>query len=69
MTLKGFPGGSVVKNQPAKAGHMALTPGSVRTPEEEKRNPLPYPSLGNHMDRAAWQGYILWDHRSLNNNK
>ena len=68
MTLRGFPGGSVVKNLPAKAGHMGLTPGSGRDTGEENRNPLPYSCLGNPMDRGAWQGYILWDHKSLNNN-
>ena len=39
MKEMGFPGGSVLKNPPAKAGvsgDMGLIPGSVRTPGERK---------------------------------
>ena len=32
MTHTGFPGGSVVKNPPAKAGNIDLTPGLGRSP-------------------------------------
>ena len=39
-TLKGFLGGSVVKNLPANAGDMGSIPGSARSPGEENRNPL-----------------------------
>ena len=38
----GFPGGSVVKNLPAKAGDMGSIPGSGRSPEEGNGNPLQY---------------------------
>ena len=52
----GFPGGSVVKNPPANAGHTASIPGSERPSGEGNGNPLQYSSLGNSMDRGALQG-------------
>ena len=36
----GLPGGSVVKNPPADAGDVGLTPGSERSPGEGNGNPL-----------------------------
>ena len=36
----GFPGGSMVKNPPAKAGDAGLIPGSGRSPEEGNGHPL-----------------------------
>ena len=53
-TLKGFPGGSVVKNPPAKAGDSGSIPGSGSSPGEGNANPLQYPCLRNPMDRGAW---------------
>ena len=53
MTV-GFPGGLVVKNLPAHAGDVSLTPGSERSPERGYGNPLWYSFLGNPMDRGAW---------------
>ena len=50
----GFPGGSVVKNTPANAGHMGLIPELGRFPEGENGNPLQYSCLGNTM-RGAWR--------------
>ena len=44
----GFPGGSVVKNQPANAGDVGLIPG------EGNGSPLRYSCLGNPTDRGAW---------------
>ena len=38
--MKGFPGGSVVKNLPAKAGDMGSMPGSGRSPIKGNGNPL-----------------------------
>ena len=49
----GFPGGSVVKNPPAKQSTRDLTPGSGRAPGEEIGNLLQYLCLGNPMDRGA----------------
>ena len=49
-----FPGGSVVKNLPAKAGAADLIPGWERSPEEGNGNPFQYSCLENPMDRGAW---------------
>ena len=51
----GFPGGPMVKNLPTNAGdsgHMSSIPGSGRSPEVGKGNPLQYSCLGNPMDTA-----------------
>ena len=50
----GFPGGLVVKNLPAKVGHMGLIPGWERSPGGENGNPLQYYCWENPMDRRAW---------------
>ena len=50
----GFPGDSVVKNPPANARDMGLSPGLGRYPGERNGNPLQYSCLGNSMDRGAW---------------
>ena len=52
--LKGFPGGSVVKNPPANAEDAGLIPGSGRYPGEGNGNPLQDSCLENSMDRGAW---------------
>ena len=44
-----FPGGSVVKNLPASVGHVALIPGSGRSPGGENSYLLQYSCLGNIM--------------------
>ena len=49
-----LPGGSVVKNPPAKQELAGLIPGSERSPAEGKGNPLQYSCLGNPIDRGAW---------------
>ena len=53
-----FPGGSVVKNLPAKAGDMDSIPELGRSPEEGNGNPLQYSCLGHPMDRKAWQATV-----------
>ena len=53
----GFPGGTVVKNLPAKAGDtrdMGLIPGLGRSPGEGNVNPLQYSCLENPTDGGAW---------------
>ena len=50
----GFPGGSVVKNLPAKAGDVSSIPGLGRSPGEGNGNPLQYSCLKNPMDTGAW---------------
>ena len=51
---QGFPGGSEVKNPPAKAGDTDLLPGLGRSPGEGNGNPFQYSCLENLMDRSAW---------------
>ena len=53
-----FPGGSVVKNLPAKAGAADLIPGWERSPEEGNGNPFQYSCLENPMDRETWRGTV-----------
>ena len=59
-----FPGGSVVKNLPAKARDMGSIPGSGRSPGEGNGNPLQYSCLGNPMDRGAWPATVHGGHKS-----
>ena len=54
----GFPGGSVVKNPPTNAREANSIPGSERSLGEGNGNPLQYTSLGNFMDRGAWQAIV-----------
>ena len=56
--IKGFPGGSVVKNLPANAEDTGLIPGAERSPGEENGNPLQYSCLGNPMDRGVWRAAV-----------
>ena len=60
-TAMGFPGGTVIKNPPAKAGDRAdacLIPGSGIPPGAGNGNPLQYSCLENAMDRGGWQGTV-----------
>ena len=53
----GFPGGTVVKNPPARAGDardMDSIPGWGRSPGVWNGNPLQYFWLENSMNRGAW---------------
>ena len=50
----GFPGGSVIKNTPANAGHKGSISSSGRSPGEGNGNPLQYCCLENPMDRGTW---------------
>ena len=54
----GFPGGSEVKNPPAKTGDRGLIPGLGRSLREGNGNPLQYSCLGNGMDRGAWWAIV-----------
>ena len=56
--IMSFPGGSVVKNLPANAGDAGSIPQSGRSPGEGNGNPLQYSSLGNPIDRGAWQASV-----------
>ena len=46
------------KNLPANAGDVGLIPGSGRLPGEGNGNPFQHSSLGNPMDRGAWQATV-----------
>jgi len=48
--MKGFTGGSVVKNPSANAGDSSLIPGAGRSPGKGNGNPLQYPCLENPMN-------------------
>ena len=51
--IMGFPGGSWVKNMPAKAGDADLILGSGRFAGVGDGNPLQYSCLENSMDIAS----------------
>ena len=48
----------MVKNLPANAGDVGLTPGLGKSAGEGNGNLLQYSCLGNPMDRGAWQATI-----------
>ena len=52
-SIRGFPGGSVLKNLPASAGVMSSIPMLGRSPRGGKGNLLQYFCLENPMDRGA----------------
>ena len=54
-TEMGFPGGSVVKNPPAR--DMGLIPVLGISPREGNGNPLQYSCLENPMDRGTSDGH------------
>ena len=58
----GFPGGSAVKNMPIMQkmhpGDAGSIPGSGRSPGEGNGNPFHYSSMGNPIDRVAWQATV-----------
>ena len=56
--MRSFPGGSVVKNLPAKAGDLSSIPGLGRSLGEGHGNSLQYSCLENSMDRGAWQATV-----------
>ena len=55
VLLKGFSGGSVVKNKPANAGDVHSISGLGRSPGGRNGNPLQYSCVENSMDRG-----VLW---------
>ena len=58
--LKGFLGGSVIKNLSANAGDAGLIPGLGRSLGEGNGNPFQYSCLGNPMNRGAWWATSPW---------
>ena len=62
------PGGSVVKNLPANAGHSGdrgSIPGSGRSPGEGNGNPLQYSCLENPMDGGVWRAMRVGHNSTL----
>jgi len=53
MLQLGFPGGSLVKNQPADTGDPGSIPGSGRSLGGGNGNPLQYSCLENPMEGGA----------------
>ena len=54
----GFPGGSVVKNQPASAKDTASISRLGRSSGKGNGNPLQYSYLGNPTDKGAWRATV-----------
>ena len=66
MRIRGFLGGSVVKNPPANAGDMGSIPWSGRCPGEGNGGPLQYSCLQNPTDRGSWQAIVHRVAKELN---
>ena len=56
-----YPPGSDSRESACNAGDLGLIPGSGRSPEGGKSNPLQYSCLENSMDRGAWQANSPWN--------
>ena len=59
--IRGFPGGSVVKNPPSNAGDpgdAGLIPGLGKSSAGGNGTPLQYSCLENPTDRGAWQDTV-----------
>ena len=70
VVVKGFAGGSMVKNLPANAGDAGdrvLIPGLGRSPGEGNGKPLQDSCLGNPTDRGAWRATVLGSWRVRHN--
>ena len=64
LEIKGFPGGSVVKNLPASAGDVGLISALQRSPGGGNDNLLQYSSLGNPTNRGFQSSGRLQSMRS-----
>ena len=61
IVLRGFPGGSVVKNPPASGGDArdsGSIPGLRRSSGGGNGDPFQHSRLGHPMDRGAWQATV-----------
>ena len=57
---EGFPGGSRVKNLPAKAGDTDSVPGLGKIPWRKKRQPIPVFLPGESHGQRSLVGYSPW---------
>ena len=55
---RGFPGGSVGRALPAKAGDTGSLPGLGRSPGEWSGSPIQYSCPGNPTDRGDWRATV-----------
>ena len=60
-----FPGGSVIKNPPAKAGDAGSIPGFGRSPWRRKWQPTPIFLPGKSQGQRSLAGYSPWGHKEL----
>ena len=58
VSIKGFPGGSDLKESAFNAGDLGLLPGIGRSPGEGNGNPLQYSCLEKSTDRGVWWGTL-----------
>ena len=58
VITRASPGGTVVRNLPANAGHVGLIPGSGRSPGVGNSNSLQDSCLKNSMYRQACQATV-----------
>ena len=65
LTLRNFPGGSVVKNPPANAGDTGLIPGSGRFPRSRKWQPTPVFLPRKLHGQRSLSGYNTWGCKKL----
>ena len=63
ITLRGFPGDSVVKNPPANVGDMRSIPGSERCPGGGNGNTLQYACLGTPWTEEPGGLQPMWPQR------
>ena len=58
--MRGFPGGSLVKNPFANAGDVDLIPGTGRSPRRRKWQSIPVFMLGKSHGHRSLIGYSPW---------
>ena len=58
VLIIGFPGGSVVKNSPAKQETRVWSLGREDPLKKEMATLLQYSCLGNPMEKGAWQATV-----------
>ena len=58
LFVKGFLGGSVVKNLPVNTGDSGSIPGLRRSHGQGNGNPVQYFCLGNPIDRGVWWAIV-----------